>query len=880
MVITRSSYEALDVPKPQFLGYIDFTIFDNVVQTLKPSNFKHAEQATLMPWPVQQLLSSAFRQSCQSKDNVIAGIAALNLSVCYSVGLGVERDKDQLLYWLRESARKGCREARIIARRVHEALGASHIEVCPVEFEDEKIESYISTLEAATRRLPYTTPFHELWQAKVSIFWTLFPSRDEDDELHKCALLGTPESVSELICAGVKDYQDKHGQTALLLACRRGHLEIAKLLMSAGSDASIADNEGRTPLHMLVMFPADEVAQVAELLLSSPQANIDAATSVHCAERAPDYWTFLTFLEGSALEWAVVCGNRPATRVLIGNKADARKSAIVAASLHLDDILYMLLQTPQCKVDSELLGACFCALNASHPFRRMLMHGADSDQAMQRTVQVLRSAWTANFSPAFVASSLSHGHDSLGADEISPMPVTLIAHANISHQDPDIVRELLRLTHVRSGKLAEQTIDRAMLGCLSPEFESNNRIITTLIEEGFPLNVRNDIGWCPIHAAANVGNSVVVEAILRKDPSMVNLRAREGTTPLHLAVKGINPLSTIKLLLKYGADPALTCSGSCETPLGMYVHYGKLYSVQSVLPFLMELGRSTGFLAVSSGNTWQNALHYAAWFASAYELRSPRATGMLRAVLQQSAVHSLIDLPAGDSYTALLSVCHNVHLVSARMLIDAGADVHIKTKRGLDCIDLAMFRTRTALSRRLPHNTYAKRLPGAYELCMYLTQVFKDNGRDLQYTPLHVAAFIGYVEEALKILQQDPSQALARDAEGFKPRERLRGSISSQSIGEDAYLASCDPDFATRTALLERMLLESEIQASGGLLRLRWESGDDSENETYVSLMEPKASGANNVSEIVSFKVSKGRDSKEHQEFRRVVESKFPDFRF
>ena len=160
---------------------------------------------------------------------------------------------------------------------------------------------------------------------------------------------------------------------------------------------------------------------------------------------------------------------------------------------------------------------------------------------------------------------------------------------------------------------------------------------------------------------------------------------------------------------------------------------------------------------------------------------------------------------------------------------------------------------------------------------MYLTQVFKKNGRDPQYTPLHVAAFIGYVEEALKILQQDPSQALSRDAEGFKPRERLRGSIISQSIGEDAYL---DPDFATRTVLLERMLLESEIQASGGLLRLRWESGDDSENETYVSLMTPKASGANKVSEIVSFKLSKRRDSKEHQEFRRVVESKFPDFRF
>ncbi|MCJ1404854.1 Ankyrin repeat domain-containing protein 44, partial [Xylographa trunciseda] len=814
--IIESSYEPLDVPKPQFLGYMDFTIFEDVIQTIKPSNFEHAGPATIMPWPVHELLSSAFRQSCQSKDNIKAGLAALNLSICYSVGLGVERDTEQLLYWLRESARKGCREARIIARRVYDALGASYDEVCPVEFEGGKMESYLATLEAATRRAPYTTPFHELWQVGVSIFWTLLPSDDEENVLHKYSLLGTPDNVSQLLRAGVEDHQDEHGQTALLLACRRGNMEIVKLLVSAGSDASIADSKGRTPLHMLVMFPANEVAQAAELLLSSPKVNVNA-TFLHNSERAPDYWAFL---RGSPLEWATICGNRAATKVLIDNMADVTNAIFAAVSLHLDDILHMLLEAPQCKVDSKSLGLCFCYMNMSHPFRRMLMHGADSNQAMLRTVDVLRSAWNANLGPAMALPDLSsHGHDSLGTDEIGPMPLTMIATFNLSHQDPDIARALLLLTHVRSGKIADEVIEQALLGSLSPDFESNDQIITILIEAGFPLSVRNEIGWSPVHMAANAGKLVVVKAILRRDPSMVNLRAREGTTPLHVAVNGINPLSTIKVLLSYGADPALTCSGSCETPLGMYIHYGKLYSVQSVLPLLMELGRANGFIAVSSGETWQNALHYAAWFAAAYELRSPRAAGMLSAVLQQSAIRSLINLPAGDGYTALLSVCHNVHLASARMLIDAGADIHARTKRDLNCLELAMFRTRTALSRRLPHNTYAKRLPEAYELCMYLAQVFKRNGRDLQYTPLHIAVFIGYVEEALKILQQDPSQALARDAEGWKARELLIYSILSQHIGEDAYLASCDPAFVTRTAILEQMLLKTEIQASGGLLR-------------------------------------------------------------
>jgi ankyrin repeat protein len=810
---TRSSYEPLDVSAPEYLGYTDLTNFDNVVQMRLPDNFDQAERATITPWPVQELLSSAFQQSFQSTDNVKAGLSALNLSICYSVGLGVERDTERLLYWLRRSAEKGCREARIIVRNVHGALGASYDEeVVPLELEANRMESYLATLEAATRRTPYTTPFHDLWQVKLLMFWTLLPSKNEDELLHRCVLLGTPEEVSELLRAGFQDQQDKHGQTALLLACRRGHLEIAKLFLDAGSNASIADNEGRTPLHMLVMFPAHEVVQAAGMVLSSPKVDINAV--VHKGERAPDYWAVL---HGAPLDWAVLCGNRTATKVLIDNGADVTSAIFAAVSLHLDDILHMLLEAPQCRMDTKELGHCFCALTVSHPFRRMLMHGADSKNAMQRTIDVLRSAWNASFNPAVATPGLSpHDPDSLGIDEIGLNPVVLIAGHNLSHQDPDIVRALLRLTHVRSGQLADEAVDRALLGCGSSEFESNNRITMTLIEAEFPLRAKNEVGWSPIHSAANLGNSVVMEAILRQDPASVNLRAPEGTTPLHLAVKGmINPLRTIKILLNYGANPALTSFGSFETPLGTYIHYGTLHSVRSVLPLLIELGQSNDFTAVRSGETWHNALPYAAWFAAAYEFRSSRASGMLREVLQQSELRGLIDLPASDGYTALLSVCHNVHLASARMLIDAGADIFARNRRGLNCLDLAMFRTRSIPSRRLPHNTYAKRLPEAYELCTHLAQVLKDHGRDPQYTSLHIAAFIGYEEQVVKIVQQNPSQALALDSEGFQPRELLMKSILSQHVGKDTYLASCDPAFVERAARLEQMLHKIEIQASG-----------------------------------------------------------------
>jgi TPR repeat protein len=82
--------------------------------------------------------------------------------MCYYVGFGVEQDPTQTLYWLRESARQGCREARIHYRRIHEALNAPCEDVVSIETEGDVMEFYLSILQGATYNQFYTTPFYEL----------------------------------------------------------------------------------------------------------------------------------------------------------------------------------------------------------------------------------------------------------------------------------------------------------------------------------------------------------------------------------------------------------------------------------------------------------------------------------------------------------------------------------------------------------------------------------------------------------------------------------------------------------------------------------------------------------------------------------------------
>lgn len=73
-----------------------------------------------------------------------------------------------------------------------------------------------------------------------------------------------------------------------------------------------------------------------------------------------------------------------------------------------------------------------------------------------------------------------------------------------------------------------------------------------LLEEGHPVNERDNLNWLPIHEACNYGHVELVELLI-KYGAKVNDHIGP-ITPLHDAAQN-GHLEVVKLLLKAGATP-------------------------------------------------------------------------------------------------------------------------------------------------------------------------------------------------------------------------------------------------------------------------------------------------------------------------------------
>ena len=72
--------------------------------------------------------------------------------------------------------------------------------------------------------------------------------------------------------------------------------------------------------------------------------------------------------------------------------------------------------------------------------------------------------------------------------------------------------------------------------------------VKALLNQGVPVNTRDNHSWTPLHSAAMSGNLNVVKELLRRGAN-VNPRTPEGSTPLHYAAMTEN-LNVVKELLR------------------------------------------------------------------------------------------------------------------------------------------------------------------------------------------------------------------------------------------------------------------------------------------------------------------------------------------
>mmetsp|Transcript_27512 Transcript_27512/g.72324 ORF Transcript_27512/g.72324 Transcript_27512/m.72324 type:complete len:1369 (+) Transcript_27512:1-4107(+) len=141
--------------------------------------------------------------------------------------------------------------------------------------------------------------------------------------LHRAAYDGNSEVVAKLIEANAPLDAMAADQTPLMYACERGHTGIIDSLVTAGADVAIADDEGRTCLHVASMSGHAVICTflVTECKLDPNQRDHGGRTALHTAVYSADEATTSALIAAgadvdaqddqgiSALHWAASQGS-------------------------------------------------------------------------------------------------------------------------------------------------------------------------------------------------------------------------------------------------------------------------------------------------------------------------------------------------------------------------------------------------------------------------------------------------------------------------------------------------------------------------------------------------------------------------------------------
>ncbi|KLU90411.1 TKL protein kinase [Magnaporthiopsis poae ATCC 64411] len=479
------------------------------------------------------------------------------------------------------------------------------------------------------------------------------------------------------------DARDKDGNTALLLAVRFGHVDIAKLLLEAGAQASLPNKRGETPWHWLVAIEnPEDMFDLVKLLLnqSGTSKNFLDAT----AEPPFGFIDALGInLGGTALHWAVELGMTALARELVSSGADVChafkgiRPVDMAIQRNKPEILRVFLEElrqkgetlgqplpsgpdqvpPDHLSDQRLKHHVFQAV-ASHPFHERLAYGGKGwIDDMRQTLLVLRDFDLAVKLPISVLSEFFQ------ATGCSTAILMLLSEDGFLEGTSDPARFWANVAQEIMPWADTTNVLYAMKR--AKEFSADGRL----------PNAENLLKLC----TASLGcDGSVVDAIAGEGVK-VDFQTQQARTPLMGAVWYRN-FEIASVLASHGADvnalwkPIHPNSSKEEHPdvNMLYEHLtGNLDMAIAPLRYLLEPLHSKkdsvpSFIVVPSWKT--TALHLACLQGN------PLIVDYL---LQKFNTPYHLDFVNHMGYTALHQAAFNGHVDVARMLCRAGARVDI-----------------------------------------------------------------------------------------------------------------------------------------------------------------------------------------------------------
>jgi ankyrin repeat protein len=478
------------------------------------------------------------------------------------------------------------------------------------------------------------------------------------------------------------------GETALLHACRAGHYEVTIALLGMGSDPTIACNNGDTPLHWLLSFDTQKVAEIASKLRAKG-ANPNAVAKSVRFPYAPE----CNYEAGTPLHRAVERGNIAAVRELLsigaeadhsGGRPDAYTPLNVAAFLHRAEILGILLSSLS---EPEPAAAVYAGMSLLAPaiggeyfhgerFSKIARHGPSWWSQTSRTLEVLLEHGAEKHLHGFPAESIGAGVTALFVATTqgdAKVVEYFLTHGSLS----DI--------NVSSRYYPSDTLRSPLQKAISSR---RNESFTVLLQYGADpcashLDENGD-RLTYLYECASSGHSdhSVAEKLVSRGVPVDEPGPADYETPFACAVRN-RSFALASWLVQQGANPHVEYSRGFMFEMG-YSHslLGILIAEQSLstlvcIDYLFGIVPQPKFVVASIRD--YTALHAVARIKEAGRDDIALHLILLRLIEGFKPTTAQINQISQDGYTALHFAVINANVNVARTLLENGADPFIKS---------------------------------------------------------------------------------------------------------------------------------------------------------------------------------------------------------
>ena len=570
-------------------------------------------------------------------------------------------------------------------------------------------------------RQRHTDAIHGLLKAKSD---TNIADEDGGTCLMRAVALNFSKEVLQAIIDHGADVnaQNIYSHTALALACRKRHVDGIHVLLKAGADTNIVDNNGTTCLTYAVH---------GDCSMEVLQAITDHGANANATDKD----------NGTALMWACLKSHVDAIHVLLKVESDTNIADKNGNTCLMHAVGgYCTKEVLQAIIDhgadvnvtnKHTLTALMTACKRRHvdAIYVLLKAGADTNIVHKNGDTCLMYAVCGNFSKAVLQEMIDHGADvnatnkenlsalmlACGQRHIDAIHVLLKAESDTNIADKD---GFTCLMHAVAGDCSKEVLQAIidhgtdvnatnednrpalMLAC----FKRHVDAIHVLLKEGSDTNIVNKTGdTCLMYAVDRDCSKEVLQAIIDHDAD-INATNKETRNALMMAC-GMKRVDAIHVLLKAESDTnAVDKYGNTWLMHAVYGDCSK-EALQAIIDHGADVNTINKFnrTALMTAYMMRHVDSIHVLLKAGADTNSVDKNGntclmhAVRGDCTKQLLQEIIDLGADvnatnkNSRTALMTACERRHVDAIYALLKTGSDTNIVDEDGVTCLMYAVY---------------------------------------------------------------------------------------------------------------------------------------------------------------------------------------------